>query len=441
MRSYPGVSVLSVLLTLCLFPTLALAHQWEHYIISDEQLHRRAMAIGDLERDGYNKLYTRGSDSTTLVSFAWDGTTYVPTVIFDVGDQWINAMVFADADGDREEELYILTGNQPAELWQLCYMDDTYQCSSLGVLEGDYVRQLIAGDTFQDSLDDLYLLHGQRIVGFSLSDESWSRFDIQLGSETCSGHLALGDVDGDGCQEFYTAYAPYMSYYAVFKTYWDGSAWQQEQAFSQWGIVTGRNYWFDTHEVVTADLDDDTRPELYFVVEEGDYEFGRDGYWQAYGVHMARFTEGTWEIYGYLWSVGYEYHWWYASAERWTGRCVTEARGEQASGYKRVYVAQYDGKDSIFGHHYYKECSQDYCSFEGRIERFHFDSTFTHEVVHDFGEVHNETMRIVQLKSGLLNHERESVIVCYQKPDSLILWEELSDSDYPWQSVDEETAM
>jgi hypothetical protein len=228
-----------------------------------------------------------------------------------------------------------------------------------------------------------------------------------------------------------------MSYYAVFKTYWDGSAWQQEQAFSQWGIVTGRNYWFDTHEVVTADLDDDTRPELYFVVEEGDYEFGRDGYWQAYGVHMARFTEGTWEIYGYLWSVGYEYHWWYASAERWTGRCVTEARGEQASGYKRVYVAQYDGKDSIFGHHYYKECSQDYCSFEGRIERFHFDSTFTHEVVHDFGEVHNETMRIVQLKSGLLNHERESVIVCYQKPDSLILWEELSDSDYPWQSVDD----
>ncbi len=438
MRSYPGVSVRSVLLTLCLFPTLALAHQWEHHIISDEQLHRRAMAIGDLERDGYNKLYTRGSDLTTLVSFAWDGTTYVPTVIFDVGDQWINAMVFADADGDREEELYILTGYQPAELWQLCYMDDTYQCSCLGVLEDLGVHQLIAGDTFGDSLDDLYVLYGRRIASFSLSDEGWSRFDIQLASETCNRHIALGDVDGDGWQEFYTAYAPQPDYWAVYKTYWDGSAWQQEEAFDMFDIFgahADRNDWFNTHDAVVADLDDDTRPELYFVEEGWHFEWDRDYMSTEYNIHMARFTEGVWELHPYLWLIGWETEWWPEGRECRTVQDTAAGRSEQGAGYKWLYVARYDGKDNIFGHCWEEhQCMYDWW-FAGSIRRFHFDSTFTQEVVHDFGEVDNEYMQIVQLKSGVLNHERESVIVCYQKADSLILWEELSDSDFPWQSI------
>jgi Secretion system C-terminal sorting domain len=416
--------------------------EWNNVQISQQESRQMAITSGDIEADGVTKIYTTLSSRRVITAITQVGEQYQQADIFDMGENYIKILAVADIDQDDRQELYALTTGGASSLYQVTFNNGQYNSALVGTLPDSltiWPRRLEIDDANNNGKDALYLSymndsHDYGLIEYSLHDSTWHQ-TILTPNHHLSAGFTIGDVDGDGLNEIYfTGWADYTSYYALYKMSYSGF-WQTELILTDQDIPLcapesppTRNYWAYLCDINTADLDDNGVDELYFGVEYGDV---RRSYYNDTRILQAEFIAGTWQINPFFWyfrSESYTDPYVQLTSRSNQDRCRQDFTSEGG-----IYVTEFEGRDCIWGFAYSLSCFMDQCDNYSRLVRRYYDDesgTFPEEVVFDYG-LNVELGNIIGVTSASLNHNDQSLFSIYTRPGyGYGLWGHISNSTF-----------
>ena len=450
-----------ILLTGILHGGTASGLNWDYHPIADMGPGVLSFAIGDIEGDGTQKIYTSAPGCYQLISYQWESSSYQPDTLLYTNPQ-LDAGLFltGDVDGDGREELYVVSKYGLKRLFQVSFDGADYDLVELGTISESTIAAFLVGDGDNDGRDEIYVGSWTELFQFDWTESGWEQQSIGLPSQ-CLWDVTLGDPENDGNNALYMTGDSY-DYDSVYRIAWNGSAWQSEEAFTCWDLyadghstsgdarsasVAGegtrretdsahrsRNAWIRLTDIVIGDLEGDGTEDLYVLLLDGDI-LGTYGY--EYGkVSRAEWTHQGWTFEPALWSLSSEYWTAYSGSAPLPPRSGRLRREVPGTPNHSLHMVAFEGHDSLVGRHYDQYCVSGECETSSGIRRYYYaEGEYASETIHDFGETESNPHGVRMLRRGILNGQDESFFAITTLAGHN-LWEYVSDSNYPWQSVE-----
>ncbi len=181
--------------------------------------------LGDIDGDGQLEFYATPTDRNKvgksqdgwLVSYRWDGSTYVRTMVDEMGATHAKEALATDIDGDGASELFSVLEAElgpnkemvkPVEIRQYTRAaDGSFSHSVAATIDDTQTRFLVPGDFDGDGTQELVAAAMKTGLWYLdlQADGTWTKTNFDSRSSGFEHTTYAADLDGDGKLELYVA--------------------------------------------------------------------------------------------------------------------------------------------------------------------------------------------------------------------------------------------
>lgn len=393
------------------------------------------MEVADLSNTGFDQVFCRASDYTSLIRFTWDGGAYVCDTLLTFAPAQIRLMQLGDTDQNGVQELYLTTTGTEHALYRIDYDGQSFSAMFIDALPGDSKEMVVGAGMNQPGSEEIYIyVVDQGIYAYRHREGSaWAASHV-YDTTALDPYIAIGDLDHDGLNELYATHQNGWAY--LIRLDFVDPSWQVQDVCA--GMPRpqpdrDRDPYVTFRGLVMADLENDGWDDLYLLQETTNYVYGYPPRYVGDLVLVQHDANSFFEceVQRY-WEVAHWVH--YVSDDAppgETGAAVSPLGRAHGGTYQGFYDVQFVPGTTLIVRGFSQ--SQDdrtgsrSFSHQGRVFRLHYEGDdYELDLLREYEESQEWSSQLGMVRAGQLRDSAESLLYSYTYENQWLLLEAMS---------------